>query len=494
MLSLRPYQQDSFDKLREAAGRHKRILVVAPTGSGKTVVASHIIKQARDKLSYVLFIAHRKEIIDQTSDKLNMMGIDHGVIMSKDPRKSAMTRVQVASIQTLIHRDFPLADLIIVDESHHIPSKSYQKIIKNYPDAHIIGLTATPCRADGKGLGNDFDCLLNTISTAELQEQGYLVKTRVFAPSVPDLRKIKTVRGDFDEKELDTRVNQPKMIGDIVEHWENLAENRPTVCFALSISHSTHIVEAFVGAGVRAEHLDGETPKYIREEILARLKSGETQIVSNVAVLQEGWDMPECSCIILARPTKSYGLYLQMVGRSLRPSEGKKDTLILDHSGATYTHGFVDEKPAWSLDTKTKVQDRILEQREAKKDDWKCQNCFFVNKYFYKHCAHCGLKPSKQAKGVVMGEGELIEVKKAKRKKVYSMEDKTKFYRMLLSYTRSKGQRDGAASWIYRAKFGCWPAKKHGLDSMEPNQEVKNYIKYYNIKRAKARGKMSAVV
>ena len=493
-MDLREYQQKAYNELKQAARNHKRILLVLPTGSGKTVIAAHLIKNASDKMNHVLFKAHRKEIIDQTSEKLTRLEVDHGIIMADDKRKSLMSRVQVASVQTLIRRDFPHANVIIVDEAHHTVAKSYRKILDHYPEAFIVGLTATPCRSDGKGLGDIYDVIVEGPSIAELTKLKYLVPTKVFAPSVPDLRKIKIVRGDYDERELDRRVNRPKMIGDIVEHWLKLGKGRKTVCFSASISHSVHITEAFQAAGVKAEHLDGETDKPKREQILERLRIGETEIVSNVGVLQEGWDMPEVSCIILARPTKSFGLYIQMCGRILRPFPGKEYALVLDHAGATYIHGFVHEEVKWSLDKNEKIEDRVQEKKQLIiRKPWKCTNCFHVNEGYYKFCDNCGLKPAVQGKAPQMAEGDLIEIKKAKRKKVYALGEKQEFYRMLLWYTRAKGHKDGYAAYIYQSKFGVMPVKVKHMDVLEPTDEVRNYIKYYNIRRAKSRGKVKAV-
>jgi superfamily II DNA or RNA helicase len=187
--------------------------------------------------------------------------------------------------------------------------------------------------------GGIFEIIIETPQVADLIQQGYLVATRVYAPVDPDLTGVRTERGDYVEWELAERMDQTRLVGDIVEHWHKLGERRKTVAFAVSVQHSIHIRDEFIRSGVRAEHIDGATPKPERDATLARLASGEIDIVTNCMVLTEGWDMPDVGCCILARPTKKMGLYRQMIGRVLRPAPGKVDAIVLDHSGAVFRHG-----------------------------------------------------------------------------------------------------------------------------------------------------------
>ena len=250
----------------------------------------------------------------------------------------------------------PPADLVIIDECHHATAQTWRKIIEAYPDAVLIGLTATPCRGDGRGLGGIFTTMIECPQVGELIAQGYLVKTRVYAPVDPDLRGVKTQAGDYVEIQLADRMDVAKLVGDIVTHWHKFGERRKTVAFAVNVAHSLHLRDEFVRSGVRCEHLDGETPKDERDAILARLASGETEVVSNCMVLTEGWDMPEVGCAILARPTKKMGLYRQMIGRVLRPADGKPDAIILDHSGAVYRHGLAEDPVEWTLDPEKRAE------------------------------------------------------------------------------------------------------------------------------------------
>jgi superfamily II DNA or RNA helicase len=310
---LRPYQVEviaEFD--RAVAAGQRRIILVSPTGSGKTVIASAIIKAARYEGKRVVVLAHRREIIKQTSTKLYEHGIQHGIIAAEFPTRP-FEPVQVASIQTLWQRairteamELPAADLLVIDECHHSPARTYRKIIDVYPEAILLGLTATPCRGDGRGLGGIFETIIECPQVAELIEQGYLVKTRVYAPVNPDLTGVRVEKGDYVESQLADRMNTAKLVGDIVTHWHKYGERRKTVAFTVNVGHSVHLRNEFIRSGVRAEHVDGSTPKDERDATLARLASGETELVSNCMVLTEGWDMPEVGCCILARPTKKW--------------------------------------------------------------------------------------------------------------------------------------------------------------------------------------------
>ncbi len=239
---------------------------------------------------------------------------------------------------------------MVIDEAHHCRAKTYRKIIEAYPEAIILGMTATPCRGDGRGLGNIFDCMVECPPVQALIDLGFLVPTKVYAPVRPDLKGVRVEKGDYAKGQLAERMNQGELVGDIVTHWIRLSERRKTVVFATGVAHSVHIRDEFRRAGIMAEHVDGSTPVDERETILARLSRGEVEVVTNCMVLTEGWDQPDVSCIVLARPTKHMGLYRQMIGRVLRPSPGKTDAIVLDHAGAVFEHGFVEERVYWTLD------------------------------------------------------------------------------------------------------------------------------------------------
>lgn len=311
-----------------------------------------------------------------------------GVIMAGDARRRPGARVQVASIDTLRNRPKPFADLVFVDECHRALAPSYKALQSYYKHSTHIGLTATPYRADGKGLGDAYDELVVVASPRELIDGGYLVEPAVFTvpeARLPDLSGVRTRRGDYDAKQLAEAVDKSALVGNLVTHWQQHAAGLRTIAFAASVKHSMHIAEQFRRAGVAAEHLDGETPKRERAAILARLGSGETQLVSNVGVLCEGFDEPSAKCAILARPTKSTGLYLQMAGRILRPWEGV-GAVVLDHAGCARNHGLPQETRSFELEAKNRDRKRTLSSPPVKV----CEGCYQVVHPSVAECPHCG--------------------------------------------------------------------------------------------------------
>ena len=491
-MNLRPYQNKAIEDIRHHFSRgKKRILLVAPTGSGKTVIASSMMQKAKERSKFNLFVAHRRELVMQCSRKLSDFGLNHGVIMAqKSP--NMMADIQVASIQTFASRkdrdDFikPKADVIILDEAHRSVSGQFQELIKVYPNAFIIGLTATPCRNDGRGLGNVYEELVEAGSIKELTKLGYLVPNRIVAPTIPDLQKIRIVAGDYEKKALTKKMNTAKLVGDIVSHWIKYGENRATVVFATSIAHSKHIANIFRQNGVPSGHIDSEQNELERETQLANLNSGKIKVLSNCQILTEGWDQPKISCVIIARPTKSYPMYLQMVGRTLRPYPNKKDTLIIDHSGCVYEHGFPEDAGNWTLSTKKpKTRDRIKDPiQPIEKQPFTCVRCDTVyapNRDDYA-CPNCALIPTKKERIVLISEGRLVEMPKIKP----NANDKQNFYAQLLFYCRQKGYKEGWASHTFKQKYGHFPHNKKTFP-IATGKDVMSFIQHLNIRRAKSR-------
>ena len=329
MIELRPFQSELVEQIeQDIDGGQRKLLVVAPTGSGKTVMAAELIKRARAKHQRVLFLAHRREIIDQTSRRLTEHGMPlgvHGIIQAGrncDLRPQAM--IQIASIDTLHARvkrgaiELPPADYVIFDEAHRVRGRTREALIRKYPDAIWLGLTATPCRGDGRGLGALFEALIEAPQVTELIKIGTLVPAKVFAPVYRDVAKgVETNQGDYVVAALSRRMNTDELVGDIVTEWLAHGDGRPTVAFSVDVAHAVNIRNRFRSADVAAEYVFGKTPAAEREQILAALTNGEIKVVANCMVLTEGWDCPPVSCVILARPTKQLGLYRQMAGRGL---------------------------------------------------------------------------------------------------------------------------------------------------------------------------------
>ncbi len=491
-MKLRPYQLEVIAE----AGRHRRPLVVAPTGAGKTVIAAEIIRRAENK--HVLFLAQRRELIFQTRAHLAEFDIAAGVILAGEPL-NLMRGVQVASVQTLWSRcmrgdrDLPHADIVFIDEAHHCRANTYRKIIEGYPDARIIGLTATPCRRDGRGLGSTFEALVECPQVEELIALGFLVKTRVFAPSTPDLKGVHTRQGDYVEHELAERMDRPKLVGDIVAHWHRHAERRKTVVFASSVGHSIHLADEFVRSGVRAEHIDGSTPKEERDAILRRLSSGDLELVTNCMVLTEGWDQPAVSCCVIARPTKSTAFYRQMAGRVIRPAPGKTDALILDHAGATFLHGFVEAPVIWSLSEDKRAETPVQVSRGlSERTLLTCSQCSAV-RTGGKPCPECGFLPKRSGEYIHTREGELARVQRDGiiRPQNYSPEEKRDWHAGLLYLALERGNKPGAAAHRFKAKFGHWPLDRF-VTPKPPSAEVLAWNRHCQIRYAKAMQKAAA--
>ena len=422
-VSMRPYQSRTIAAIGERRAPGARILVVAPTGAGKTVIASQLILDELSAGGRVLFIAHRVELISQTYAKLLTMGLGEqrvGVLMADGVithpitgQRVCCTRplapVQVASIDTLRNRRRPQGiTLVIVDECHRSVSKSYRDVLDHYPEALSVGLTATPYRGDGRGLGDVWRELYVVTTPKELMVEGFLAEPRVFThPVKPDLSKVKITAGDYDQGELEKAVDKKELLGNLVEHWTKHLAGVRTVAFASSVAHSKHIAESFVAQGIPAEHLDGETAPEIRSGILTRIDRGETLVVSNCGVLVEGWDQPSVKGCILACPTKSPTKYIQCAGRVLRPWQSMTPT-ILDHGGSVLEHGLPQDDREYSLEGKKKKEKGIASAKE-------CPQCFGASPANTSVCPYCGTPftcPNGKTEGRGMEErdGQLVEI------------------------------------------------------------------------------------
>ncbi len=496
MRELRQYQKDFIQQLSLSfKSGHKKIMGKLPTGAGKTQIASKIIMNLYLTNKKALFICDRVELINQTSDRFFADGIDHGVIQADHPLTDIRKNIQVASVQTLARRiiDYTQYNLIIIDEAHTLHD-THIKILK-MPNTIVLGLSATPFT---KGLGKLFTTLVAGPSTQDLIELGFLVEPVVFAPTEPDLEKIKIVAGDYDINELDEEVKKPKFIGDIVEHWIKLAHNKPTICFAVSVDHSKCIIDEFKKNGIRAEHLDAYTDKDERKKILEAFKNGEIKIVSSVDILSKGFDYPGAEVAIMARPTKSITLYIQQAGRVLRisPETGKKGCIIIDHSGNTLKHGLVTDETTNILcmgDKKTSVA--VKKEKDLKKVV-KCPSCMFV-KTTYK-CENCGFEFLPKNK-VVNAEGYLQEIEKQdlidlnpfhkfKSAKDLIIEDKVSLYGQLKQHAINKEWKIGRAYYLYKELTGVEPDKLvNNAPLKQPTEQLLSYLKYMQIKKVKSK-------
>jgi len=495
---LRPYQQRAIDQLRDAVrAGHRRIVLVSPTGSGKTEMGFEIIRGAIANGKRIGFIAHRIQLIDQTSRRLQRAALDHGIVQGANSRREYMPLL-ACSIQTLAKRkelaeNIGTFDVLVIDEAHtSAKSKAYRELMARHKDKIIIGLTATPF-AKGMGAhapeleGPLWQELVIAAHYEELISGGYLVDCDVYAPTEPDMSAFKLKRNaagelDYSDEDAGKAMSADKLVGDVVEHWQRLANGKPTVCFASTIAHSKKLIERFSAAGVRAEHIDCYTNDEDRRGVLKRIESGETTIISNVGILTEGWDFPACEVLILARPTRSITRFMQMGGRVLRPSPGKERALIIDHSGTCVRLGFPTDDREYVLDDgKAKDSGTSDDQEEPKHKA--CPQCGHMDPLKRNPCPKCGherVHPKRDE--ISEGEGEL---KKLERKEKFSMQTKQQWYSGLLSICRNKGYKEGWVARKYRDKFGVWPK---GVEhyAIEPTPEVRSWVLSQQIRFAKS--------
>jgi DNA repair protein RadD len=408
-MQLRAYQQQAISDLRMAYRSGSAApLLVAPTGMGKTVVFAAITQAAAARGRQVLILVHRRELIHQASAKLAAIGVDHGVIAAGITPANAS--VQVASVQTLIRRlDCAAApDLIIIDEAHHaVAGNTWGRIIDHWPNSLLLGVTATPVRQDGRGLGCMFDQLVFGPSTAELIATGYLTPARIYAPPpVADLTGIHRRAGDYAIDEAAERMDRPTVTGDAISHYQRIGAGQPAIAFCCNVKHAEHVCHAFKVAGIRAATLLGNTTD--RDALVARFAAGFIDVLVTVDVVSEGFDCPGAAVAILLRPTQSEGLYLQQIGRVLRPAPGKQAAVVLDHVGNVHRHGFPDDHRNWTLADRERRAGSAGTPAPSVRT---CPECFAAFKPA-PVCPCCGAScaaPDRQLKQV---EGELVELTK----------------------------------------------------------------------------------
>lgn len=349
MFNLRDYQQDLVSKTFATWSQGtQKVLLQLSTGGGKTIIFAAVASKFTASGSSVLVVAHREELINQAAEKLAAVTkVQPGII--KAGYKPTDSLIQVASIQTLSRRKtYPTAKLVIIDEAHHSSANSYRRLLDAYPDALTLGLTATPRREDGYGLRDIFDHLICSITTKELIAQGYLTDYKLIAGFKYSQHKVPQKR-DFTKKELEAVASDYKP-SEVLKQWKNFCAGKKTVIFAVNVMHSKKIAAAFCADGITCEHLDGDTPNNQRQAILDRFRSGQTLVISNCAILTEGFDCPDSRAAVIARPTSSVTLWLQMIGRILRPAPGKDYATILDMTDNWFRLGRPCDHRKWSLE------------------------------------------------------------------------------------------------------------------------------------------------
>lgn len=477
---LRPHQAKALTLLKRSilAGA-SRIVLQMPTGAGKTRLAAEIVNGALAKGKRVAFTVPAISLIDQTVESFAAEGIDCiGVMQASHELTHYGMPVQVCSVQTLAKRGCPDVDVVIVDECH-LRFNVISEWMKREPGKIFIGLSATPW---ARGMADDWQELISPVSVQELIDQQLLSPFRAFAPSHPDLSQVKTVAGDYHEGQLADVMSDSVLVADVVQTWSKLADWRPTLVFAVDRAHAAKLQGEFIQAGIPMGYCDANVDRIERKVLFDRMARREIAGIVNVGTLTTGVDA-DVRCIVLARPTKSEMLHVQIIGRGLRTASGKQDCLILDHADNHARLGFV-----------TGIHhDRLLGGREknrtrAEKGEplpKECKSCGFVKPPKTRTCPNCGFMPERFSE-IEPEEGELVEITRGKAKA--SMNDKQLWYSGLLEIARLKGRSQGWASHSYRKKFGAWPHHSLSKIPAPPPPEVVAYVRHLDIAYAKSRG------
>lgn len=475
MIALREHQDRAIAMLRDGfrAG-HRRQVLVMPTGSGKTITAATIVRNARERGKVSLFIVDRIALADQAVETFVRMGLSVSVLRGEDSRIVAGHDVIVASIQTLARRRLPLdAGLILVDEAH-VMHKAHAALLERWDAVPCIGLTATPF---ARGLGRWFTHLVAPTSVRQLTDAGLLVPIIPFGPSAPDLEGVATRRGDYAQAQLSERVNRVELHADIVRTWQRLGEGRPTLAFCVDIAHAKAVAEAFDAAGVSAASVDGYQETDERNASIRAFKAGDLCVLTSVACLSTGFDSPNASCLVLARPTKSLTMHLQQIGRGLRPFDGKADCIVIDHSANIERHGLPADIEIGALDTHTKSWGASKSREPMPKP---CGSCAFLKPPKVHACPRCGFAPERQST-VETVEAEIVPLTFDA-----TAQHGRRLYQQFLGCADRFGKRRGWAFHLYMAKVGAKPAWSwQSLEAIEPSAEAVRFAQSQLIRYAR---------
>jgi DNA repair protein RadD len=411
-MKLRDYQQQCIDGLRAAFhAKHRRVLLVAPTGAGKTVMFSHLTQQLISRGNRVLLLAHRDFLLEQISSTLARFDIPHGFIAARRKRELCHL-AQVAGVHTLKSRIPKIAwkpDWIICDEAHHATAGSWDVILNAYPAARVVGVTATPQRLDGKGLGEVFDHMVLGPRVQDLMDRGFLSRVQYYSPKTVTTEGMHTRMGDYVAAEIDKAVNNRGVTGHAVDWYRKACDGAPAIAFCASIAHAENVAEGFRAAGYRWQALHSKASYADNQAAIQKLGSGELHGVSSCDIISEGFDVPVVTAAILLRPTQSLGLHLQQIGRVLRPAPGKERAIVVDHVGNvaqckagvwTLNHGRAEDDREWSLQGASKKEKA---ERVAR-----CEQCLAIIAPGTRICPECGHeKQAAERKGVEQVEGDL---------------------------------------------------------------------------------------
>ncbi len=475
-VQLRDYQKDAVNALRETYRQGARApLLASPTGSGKTVMFAHISEAAYERGRSVTILVHRRELLGQTSQALTGIGVRHQLVApaqtvndfrSHQIREAGTSwidqtsRLQVASVQTLVRRldRTPEPDLIVIDEAHHAVAGSWGKVIKASPNARLLGVTATPHRLDGKGLGvqagGPFDALVHGPSVRDLIDRGYLCEPVVYAPPVQaDLEGVHTRGGDYVTGELADRLDKPRITGDAIDHYRRICDGAPAIAFCASVQHAEHVAEQFRAAGYRWQCVDGTMTSAARDRAIRGLADGSLHGISSCEIVNEGTDVPVVTVGIMLRATQSLPLWLQQCGRLLRPHADKERAIILDHVGNSLRHGLPDWDRDWSLEGEPPKRGKKAAEKAP--PIRQCPKCYAAHAPA-PVCPACGHQYEAATVQPEQEEGELAEVTpeqaEAMKRRQKREVAKAKTLDELKAIEKARGYKPGWADHVYQAR------------------------------------------
>lgn len=483
MISLYDHQFVGVGRLRDSIRQHKRSILVAPTGTGKTRMAIRIMQGAIHQGNRCWFIVHRRELCRQTSRALWDAKVEHGMIMSGKTRSPSMAQVGTVITAANHIKKLPIEmrpRVIIFDECHRSVSTSYQKIIEACPDAFIIGLTATPERTDGRGLGEVYSDIVKVAEMDWLIEKGYLSPYRLIGPAcAPDLSGVKIKGGDYDERQLTSIMDKPKITGDAIKAYRDFANGKRCMVFCVSIAHSEHTCEQYNAAGIKAEHIDGTHTDAQREAVLNRFKKGETLVLCSVQLAIEGLDIPAVEVVQQLRPTQSVIVYLQSIGRGLRVEEDKKELIILDQVENWLRHGLPCDEREWSLSGRKKNK-REKNDNEPDLKVQQCKNCFHIFRIGPTSCPNCNENIEFTGRKIEQVEGVLSEIdlaiaKREKRKEQGAA--RTIDELVMLGINRKMNKPSAWAAIIYSQRQGRAPTPTDFRNAKDAYERITNSIR-----------------
>lgn len=419
----------------------RRIIFQLATGGGKTAVIARMAKTSSDQGMRTWFIVHRRELIKQSLKAFELEGIHAGVVANGWPQ-IANASTQICMVQSMKRAQyFKRPNILAIDEAHHCCANSYAKVYNAQPQAFKIGLTATPERLDGRGLKDFFDHIVKGPSISNLIDAGFLSNYKLFAPAGIDLKGVRSRMGDYVKGDLNVVVNKPTITGDAIKEYLKLAPGKRAVVFCVSVDHSKSVCQQFNEAGIKAEHIDGESSGIERDGAIERFERGETLILCNVELFGEGFDLPAIEVAVLLRPTQSLTLYLQQIGRALRPFPGKESAIILDHANNCERHGLPDEERDWSLEghKKSKVSNSEIRIRV-------CPKCYAAMRNGVVTCVYCGYVFTASSKEIEHAAGDLAEVDVAalRRKRAWEVV-KAQTYEELVELGNKRGYQRAEA-------------------------------------------------